>query len=163
MWGKTLPAGYPPLALCAQTAAAVDRNIIGSYRQMGCHIDRDYSKGTVRIDGQLMYVVGVSDRRAEDRIMGSTISGALVDELTLIEKSFFDKLSTRCSVLGAKMVTTCNPDIPGHWVFKDLISKPTEDQRVFFFDLDDNPTLAGGGQSSGTNECTAGVFYQAVY
>ena len=89
-----------------------------------------------------VYVVGANDERAEGKIRGSTFSGALVDEITIIPESFFRMLLSRLSVANAKLFGTTNPDSPYHWLKVDFIDRSDElNLKTFDFTLEDNPSL----------------------
>lgn len=142
-WGHSRPEPAAPLALCAQTVTSIDRNLVDTYRKMQCLVDRNHSQSNVTVDGLVMHIHGVSDKRAAPKIMGGTLGGALVDELTLIDEDFFDKLTTRCSVAGAKIFATCNPDVPSHWVRRKILNDMGRWPAVVLdFTLDDNPDLS---------------------
>lgn len=105
-----------------------------------------YTNGasTATILGRTIHVLGASDAKAEKVLRGLTCAGAYVDELTVISEEFFQQLLGRCSVDGAKIFCTTNPDSPAHWVrrrFLDRLAK-LEDWRVWHFVLDDNPVLS---------------------
>jgi len=44
-------------------------------------------------------------------------------------------------VPGAKLIATCNPEGPAHWLKKDYIDKPGLDLAYWNFNLEDNPSL----------------------
>jgi PBSX family phage terminase large subunit len=98
--------------------------------------------GELKIYDKKVYVVGANDERAEGKIRGSTLAGALVDEATIIPESFFKMLLSRLSIEGAKLFATTNPDSPLHWLKTDFIDRQSDlDISVFKFTLDDNPSL----------------------
>lgn len=45
-------------------------------------------------------------------IQGRTLAGVLLDEVALMPRSFVEQALTRCSVDGAKLWFSCNPDSP---------------------------------------------------
>lgn len=94
------------------------------------------------IMGRAIHVLGANDAKAEPKIRGMTCVGAYVDETTTLPKTFFDQLVARCSVKGAKIFTTTNPDNPAHWFRRDYLKRPAETRlRSWHFTLDDNPFL----------------------
>ncbi|GAA3144826.1 PBSX family phage terminase large subunit [Planomonospora alba] len=97
---------------------------------------------TANILGRRVEIISANDVRAESRLRGLTCAGAYVDEATLIPETFFDQLLARCSVPGAKIFCTTNPDAPNHWLRKRFLLRHRElDLRYWHFVLDDNPAL----------------------
>jgi PBSX family phage terminase large subunit len=89
-----------------------------------------------------VYVIGANDERAEGKIRGSTFAGALVDEISIIPRGFFQMLLSRLSVPGAKLFGTTNPDSPYHWLKTDFIdNEAVTDKKIFKFVIGDNPSL----------------------
>ena len=81
------------------------------------------------------------DAKAMDKILGITAAGALCDEGIKMNKGFVDELGFRCSVDGAKLVLTNNPDNPNHWYKREYIDKiDSLDGTHMRFQLSDNPT-----------------------
>lgn len=94
------------------------------------------------IMGRVVHIIGANDSKAEPKVRGMTCSGAYVDEATTLPKTFFDQLLARCSVKGARLFTTTNPDNPAHWFRKEYLKRPAETGlRSWHFTLDDNPYL----------------------
>ncbi|MER5213692.1 PBSX family phage terminase large subunit [Streptomyces sp. NPDC002838] len=94
------------------------------------------------IMGRIVHMMGANDAKAEPKVRGMTCAGAYVDEATTLPKTFFDQLVARCSVKGARIFTTTNPDNPAHWFRRDYLKRPAETRlRSWHFTLDDNPFL----------------------
>lgn len=150
MFVATAPRGGE-LVVVARTRDSAARNVFGPLQDpaiMG-HALADqvsYTSGapTARILDRTVHVLGASDAKAEKVIRGMTCVGAYVDELTVIDEAFFEQLLGRCSVEGAKIFTTTNPDSPAHWVRRRFLDRLAglPDWRVWSFVLDDNPALA---------------------
>jgi PBSX family phage terminase large subunit len=89
-------------------------------------------------------VIGAKDRGSEKYLRGKTLAGAYVDEGTLIPQGFFKQLLNRCSVEGARIFVTTNPDSPAHYIYNDYISNPKRSDivEVKEFFLTDNPNLS---------------------
>jgi PBSX family phage terminase large subunit len=103
-----------------------------------------YTRGapTATILGRRVEIVTSNDARAENRLRGMTAVGAYVDEITLIERPFWDMLLSRLSVKGAKLFGSTNPDAPSHWLKKDFLDRAHElDLKSWHFRLDDNHSL----------------------
>lgn len=57
-------------------------------------------------------VFGGKDESSFMLIQGRTLAGVLLDEVALMPESFFNQALARCSVDGAKLWFSCNPDNP---------------------------------------------------
>lgn len=109
--------------------------------------------------GRHIYLVGAPDERAQDKITGSTLAWALIDELTLMPYGLFKMLQSRLSVKNAQLFATSNPDSPYHWVKKELIDNPVLDLKSWSFTLDDNPALDQNFVQNIKKEYS-GIWYQ---
>lgn len=98
---------------------------------------------TAIILGQLVHVVGASDIRAESKIRGFTVAGALVEEITTLPADFFRQLLGRMSPPGAALFGSTNPDAPSHWLHTEYLERLAElpEWYVEHFTMDDNPGL----------------------
>lgn len=105
-----------------------------------------YKQGapTAMIFGRVVHIMGANDARAESKIRGMTLAGALVDELTTLSREFFKQLLARASVEGAMIFATTNPDAPKHWLKSEYIDRAGElpDWAFWHFTMDDNPALS---------------------
>ncbi len=91
--------------------------------------------------GRKVWFVGAPDVSAVSTIQGSTLALAYVDEATNIPEPFWKMLESRLRVPGAKLLATCNPEGPAHWLKKDYIDNPELDLVYWNFALEDNPSL----------------------
>lgn len=137
----------PPgsLAICGKSQATIKRNIISELQTLVGDMYAKYSPGKqeLLLFDRTIDCIGAVDERSEGRIRGSTYSGALVDEATLMPEGFFKMLSSRLSRDGSQLIATTNPDSPFHWLKKDYIDRANElDLKVFQFKLADNPSLS---------------------
>lgn len=58
-------------------------------------------------------------------------------------ESFYNQITARLSVEGAKVWTTSNPNNPQHWFYKNVICKLDEMNGIYIhFTMDDNPSLS---------------------
>ena len=133
--GKYLIAG--------KSERTVLRNVIEPLNEMVYGIIR-YNRGLgeFTLYDRKIYVVGASDERAESKIRGQTLAGALVDEASIIPASFWRMLLSRLSVEGAKLFATTNPDSPFHWLKTEYIDNESiTNKSVHSFRLEDNPVL----------------------
>lgn len=110
--------------------------------------------------GRKIYLEGVNDIRADQKIRGMTLTGAYCDEITLFTPEFFAMLLSRLSVSGAKLIGTTNPDKPSHWFKVDYLDRTGElDLMRMQFLIDDNTTLDQSYVAALKREYT-GVFYK---
>ncbi len=91
--------------------------------------------------GRNVWFVGAPDVSAVSTIQGSTLALAYVDEATNLPEPFWKMLESRLRVPGAKLLATCNPEGPAHFIKKEYIDNPKLDLIHWNFSLDDNPTL----------------------
>lgn len=120
---------------------AIQRNILTHlYRQLGFPCPTEKA-GMSRLYGRDVWFVGAPDVSAVSTIQGSTLALAYVDEATNLPEPFWKMLESRLRVPGAKLLATCNPEGPAHWLKKDYIDKPGLDLVHWNFNLEDNPSL----------------------
>lgn len=104
-------------------------------------------------------VFGGKDESSYALIQGRTLAGVLLDEVVLMPRSFVEQALTRCSVDGAKLWFSCNPDNPMHWFYTDWIKRADAHNALYLhFEMTDNPGLS---QKTRDNYQTmfTGVFY----
>lgn len=111
------------------------------------------------IFGRNVDLEGAANALSENKIRGVTLSGAYVDEMTLVPEDFFTMLLSRLSTEGAKLFGTTNPDSPRHWLKVNFLDKPGLDIYRTKFLLDDNTTLPKDYIENLKREYT-GVFYR---
>lgn len=112
------------------------------------------------IMGRAIHMIGANDAKAEPKVRGMTCAGAYVDEATTLPRAFFDQLNARCSVEGAQIFTTTNPDNPGHWFRREYLKRPEEARlKSWHFTLDDNPFLPADYVATLKSTYT-GLFYR---
>ena len=88
-------------------------------------------------------VFGGKDESSFALIQGRTLAGVLLDEVVLMPRSFVEQALTRCSVDGAKLWFSCNPDNPQHWFYTEWICKAHEHNALHLhFEMTDNPGLS---------------------
>lgn len=86
---------------------------------------------------------GGGDEGAAARIQGVTLAGALLDEAVLMPRSFVEQCCARCSVQGARLWFSCNPEGPGHWFYQEWVQKAGERNALYLhFTMEDNPGLS---------------------
>jgi PBSX family phage terminase large subunit len=120
---------------------SIQRNILTHlYKKLGFPCPTEKSQKSV-LYGRDVWFVGAPDVSAVSTIQGSTLALAYVDEATNLPEPFWKMLESRLSVPGAKLIATCNPEGPAHWLKKDYIDNPKLDLVHWNFSLEDNPTL----------------------
>lgn len=136
------------LVMVGRTRDSINRNVFSVltnpdlFGSLAKQVTYTNGAATAVILGRIVHVIGANDAQAEPKVRGMTCAGAYVDEATTLPEPFFDQLVARCSVPGAKLFATTNPDNPGHWFRKKYLLRPTETRlRSWHFTLDDNPFL----------------------
>ncbi len=135
------------LAMIGRTSDTIYRNLIqpmmnpalfGSFARTV-----KYTPGarTALIMGRLVHIIGANDVAAETKIRGMTMSGAYVDEITVLPKVFWEQLIARLSVVGATLFGSTNPDSPAHWLRTEWLTTNNPSVRSWHFTLDDNTAL----------------------
>ena len=128
-------------ALVARTYDSIKRNLVPLlYEMIGYDLQYYIGKREMYIWGRKIHLIGADDERAESKIRGATFLGAYVDEATLIPEGFFKMLVSRCSMKGARIFATTNPDSPFHWLKTEFIDD-NPDVKHWAFTLEDNPQL----------------------
>lgn len=133
------------IVVIGRTRESVARNVFGPlmdaslFGPLAKLVSYTAGAPTAKILGRVVHVMGASDARAEAVLRGLTVSAAYVDEATLVSEQFWMQLMARCSVPGAKVYATTNPDGPGHWFKKKVMDRIGDlGYRRFSFLLDDN-------------------------
>jgi PBSX family phage terminase large subunit len=120
---------------------SIQRNILTHlYTQLGFPCPTEKSQKD-EIYGRVLWFVGAPDVSSVSTIQGATLALAYVDEATCLPEPFWKMLESRMRVPGAKILATCNPEGPAHWLKKDYIDNKALDLVCFQFNLEDNPTL----------------------
>lgn len=71
------------------------------------------------------------------------MAGAFLDEVVLQPESFFNQVTARTSVEGAKVFMCCNPSSPYSWFYKSVLTKLKDKNGSYVhFMMDDNPSLS---------------------
>lgn len=138
--------------ICGKTVDSATKNIIVPY------ISMSYAKGLYtlhwrRSDKLLevkrgavtnwFEVFGGKDESSFMLIQGRTLAGVLLDEVALMPESFVNQALARCSVDGARLWFSCNPDNPNHWFYKKWIQRHRERNALYLhFSMEDNPALS---------------------
>lgn len=137
-------------ALCGKTIASLRRNVVTVIlpilRELGFECNEKYSRNMIEIShsGRVnrFYLFGGKDEGSAALIQGMTLAGVLLDEVTLMPRSFVEQALARCSVEGSKLWFNCNPEHPMHWFHEEWIKKREEKNCLYLhFEMKDNPSL----------------------
>ncbi|MCR5027010.1 MAG: PBSX family phage terminase large subunit [Methanobrevibacter sp.] len=134
--------------LTGKTRDTIERNVIEDLISM-IHgkLYYDYNKydGYLDIGDKRNYIVGFNDEGATSRIQGMTVAGWYGDEAATAPESAIKMAMSRCSLSGAQIFLTMNPDSPYHYIYKQYINNPDLRKKgivkVWHFTLEDNLNL----------------------
>ena len=160
-WIATMPPDKNYL-MCAKTLTSLKRNCLDLLQNLvgAKHFTYSISAKQAQLFGRKIYLEGGNDSRSEGKIRGMTLTGAYIDEITLIEEEFFTMLLSRLSDPGAKLFGSTNPASPSHWLKEKYIDRKNElDLFVNKFVIDDNTFLDKKYVEQIKKEYT-GVFYE---
>ena len=167
LWGQSCFAGRK-FAICGKTVEGVRRNVLSEVlpllEELGAvwRENRGENRLTVKLLGRenVYYLFGGLDERSASRIQGVTLAGVLLDEAALMPRSFVEQACARCSVEGSRLWFNCNPEGPGHWLYKEWVVKAEEKNCLrLSFSMEDNPTLTEKVRRRYQRMYT-GVFYR---
>ena len=138
--------------ICGKTVDSATKNIIVPYISMSYAKER-YTIRWRRSDKLLevkrgsvvnwFEVFGGKDESSFMLIQGRTLAGVLLDEVALMPESFVNQALARCSVDGARVWFSCNPDNPNHWFYVNWIKRCREKNALYLhFTMPDNPSLS---------------------
>ncbi len=155
--------------ICGKTVDSASKNIVVPFISMGLAKER-YTMRWRRADKVLevrrgavtnyFEVFGGKDESSFALIQGRTLAGGLLDEVALMPRSFVEQALTRCSVDGAKLWFSCNPESPQHWFYNEWIKRHKERNALYLhFALTDNPSLSEERIKFYETSFT-GVFYE---
>ena len=154
--------------ICGKTVDSASKNIVVPFVSMTLAKER-YTLRWRRADKILevrrgavtnyFEVFGGKDESYFALIQGRTLAGVLLDEVALMPESFFNQALARCSVDGARLWFSCNPDNPHHWFYINWIKKHKERNALYLhFEMTDNPSLSEKTLERYRTQYT-GVFY----
>ena len=144
-----LKSDYYEFMISGKTRDTIERNVVRDLiRMIDGNIPYKYRKfdNYIEILDKKIWLIGFSDEGATEKVRGMTVGGWYADEITSASKSTVEMAITRCSVEGAKMFWTMNPESPYHYIYtdyitnQDLINEGTV--KVWHFTLEDNLHLS---------------------
>ena len=148
--------------MVGKTVTSLKRNCLTLLEELCPKDSFEYSipRKEARIFGRRIFLEGVNDSRAEQKIRGMTLQAAYCDEITLFTEDFFAMLLSRLSLPFSSLLGTTNPDSPTHWLMKKYISRKNDlNMKMWKFYLDDNDTIPKNIREDMKKEYT-GVFYE---
>ena len=144
-----LKSDYDEFMISGKTRDTIERNVIRDLiRMIDGNIEYVYRKfdNYIQIGDNRVWLIGFSDEGATEKVRGMTVGGWYADELTSASKSTVEMAITRCSVDGAKMFWTMNPESPYHFIYTDYITNQelldSGTVKCWHFNLDDNLHLS---------------------
>ena len=167
LWAQSCFEGKK-LAICGKTVEGVRRNLLSEVlpllEDLGAvwKENRGQNRVTMRFLGRenVYYLFGGLDERSASRIQGITLAGVLLDEAALMPRSFVEQACARCSVEGSRLWFNCNPEGPGHWLYKEWVLKAEEKNCLrLSFAMEDNPSLTEAVRRR-YERLYSGVFYR---
>lgn len=162
------------IIIVGKTLQTIERNILAPlmddrlFGELSKQIVHTKGSGTAIILGREVHLVGANDSRSEEKIRGSTVELAYVDEATLLPPGFWEMLVSRLRVAGARMLATTNPGSTRHWLRLDwILQASAKNMVVFHFTMDDNPQYFEGGDPgpayiADMKASYTGVFYDRM-
>ncbi len=138
-------------ALCGRTIPSVKRNLLSELEPIlkGMGFRLEWRRAENRLMARLgrqrntFYLFGGKDESSAALIQGITLAGALLDEATLMPRSFVEQAAARCSVEGSRLWFSCNPESPAHWFYQEWVCKAEEKNILrLHFTMEDNPGLS---------------------
>lgn len=154
-------------AICGKSVGTVRRNIIPTLKQMlltigyECIDHRSENYLEIKYDNKVNYffIFGAANESSQDMIQGLTLCALYIDEVVLINKSFYYQALGRLSVDGAKCFVNCNPNSPYHWFYKEVLQKLEDNDGLYLhFTMKDNLSLSDEVRNR-YEKMFSGVFY----
>jgi PBSX family phage terminase large subunit len=129
------------IVLGAKTLANVERNILAPLRDIygAKYIGQIKDKKDVVVFGKLCWCIPFVDESSQNRLQGTSIGLAILDEIVLCPKSYYMMLRTRLDKPNSQLLATCNPGNANHYIKTDLIdNKDITSKFVQHWTLYDN-------------------------
>lgn len=147
-WSQEMFSGES-FILAGKTMGALKKNVIRPMLQMleawgwPYTYIRSGTDARIEIGSNAYYLYGANTEASQDALQGLTAAGAYADEAALFPRNFIDQMIGRCSVPGAKIWMSCNPENPHHYIKEEFIDKAAE-KHVYHlhFMMEDNLTLS---------------------
>jgi PBSX family phage terminase large subunit len=144
-----LKSDYYEFMISGKTRDTIERNVVRDLiRMIDGNIPYKYRKfdNYIEIADKKIWLIGFSDEGATEKVRGMTVGGWYADEITSASKSTVEMAITRCSVDGAQMFWTMNPESPYHFIYTDYITNQelldSGTVKTWHFNLEDNLHLS---------------------
>lgn len=138
-------------AFCGKTISSLKRNLLASLlsslHDLGFSAQLSHSRNSLDLSigsrHNRFFFFGGKDQASASLIQGVTLAGVLLDEVTLMPRSFVEQAVARCSLEHSLLWFNCNPDSPNHWFYQEWIL-PADAKNILYlhFSMDDNPSLS---------------------
>ena len=158
---KTNNVKRPIYILAGYSSNSINTNIIASIEnEFGINIPVDRHGHYHLFDVEIVPAY-TGSIRGIGSIRGATAYGALIDEGTLADQGVFQEIINRCSIEGARIVITSNPDAPTNFIKTEYIDNHDPKARIksFTFTIDDNTFLSKDYVESIKAATPRGMFY----
>lgn len=159
---------FQRFGICGKTVDSASKNIISPFIAMTLAKSRYIMRWRrsekvleVRRGSVVNYfeIFGGKDEGSAALIQGRTLAGVLLDEVALMPRSFVEQALARCSVDGARLWFSCNPESPQHWFKREWIDQREKRNALYLhFEMRDNPSLSEKTLAQYESRYT-GVFY----
>lgn len=159
---------FQRFGVCGKTVDSASKNIISPFIAMTLAKSRyimrwrrsekvlEVRRGSVV---NFFEIFGGKDEGSAALIQGRTLAGVLLDEVALMPRSFVEQALARCSVDGARLWFSCNPESPQHWFKREWIDQREKRNALYIhFEMRDNPSLSEKTLAQYESRYT-GVFY----
>lgn len=156
--------------ICGKTVDSASKNIISPFISMTLAKSRYIMRWRrsekvleVRRGSVVNYfeIFGGKDEGSAALIQGRTLAGVLLDEVALMPRSFVEQALARCSVDGARLWFSCNPENPKHWFKVEWIDRAKEHNALYLrFKMTDNPSLSPKTIERYMSMYPSGIFHQ---
>lgn len=144
-----------------QVNSTLVKHIVGNHPNA---LRKGYPGGYLYVGDVSFRIHAGGTKGADEGLKGRELQGAFLDELTNLQKDYYDQTLSRCSE-GApgKIVCCTNPDGPTHWV-KEIIDSAADDPDIeeYSMTIDSNPSLTEKFKE-GLRKRYTGVWYDRFY
>jgi len=127
-------------------------------KTLGVKVTYNTNKGLLIINGIRYMIVAANDETSYKRIQSITAHSAMLDEIQLMPESYLTQVISRLSFKDSKLIASCNPESPLHFLKLKYIDTGRVD-KVVNFNLHDNPVLSDDVKAR-YKKLFTGVFYE---
>jgi PBSX family phage terminase large subunit len=163
------------IVIVGKTLQTIERNLLDPlmderiYGKAARAIKHTKGSTVAVVHGKTVHLVGANDSKSEEKIRGSTIELAYVDEATLLPRGkdnttgFWEMLVSRLRTPNPpRLLATTNPGSTRHWLRTEwILQARAKNMQVFHFTMDDNPSLTADYMRD-MKASYSGVFYDRM-